>query len=1156
MLSAIKLFDFVRYSFSPADNAVNFGRKWILADLTYCIALSHLRIPRLHYSKAVVVLQIISLCFMDGVMFGGIHLHLFGASTEGTVSNIGFSNRNDLPSTPEPFRLSSIFSPLGLLPFISYTPDSSDAHLLGQHTIHMSPISTAQLNPNSHTFCLSPHTSNTVLIPVLLNNTDIANLRYTITPLGYVEGESGKGKIDYVELSAKDLKAIEAARQEGLQVSRPLTSANGKRESDDYEYDEYDDEDNEAEDLSLSLAASSLQNTQSLVHIRLRKPGTVRLERVMTTSNVPARLGNLAEITVVPCPQAEFAPDKLETIRCAGQDPDLQLNIDIRGVPPLSLRWHKDTNGKREHFLVEGIEGGHEHHHHGIDSSSELPLISARGKARVPSDLKVPLQVTLGSVGRHTYVLEEVIDGVGNAVVVDNSYTTLAGKLGLAPRDLNATQFNPKTTRSVNVLRRPSMSFRNCGPGAPTSLLIGSEASLTVGASEADDLDAPWEVSFKYQPPTELDGKKLKPWTRTLTTEKARKDTTLKVTAPGEYTITGVQGKFCAGDVLAPESCKVVEKQRPTAEIDWKRIHECSGDTGVSASLTLHGSPPFQVYYRTQRDNEQARDLVKTFPNSRGELTLQPERSGHYAYTFLSMSDSNYKKVELNGPSIDQIVHPLAAAEFVNAGHGARSKKMINSCSGNLVDVEVELRGTGPWNVEVQVVGPKGSEILQIPGIKASRSKLQIPIPREVDQEGGSFDIELISVEDSYGCKRVISVPGITANVRRIKPTAKFYGTRQVTVLEQESAILPLRLTGDGPWKVKYRRVEAPALLKSASLSSQNAQLVVTEDGLYEIVEVRDSQCPGSVILEESTYQVNWIPKPSASLAPETAATYSSHNRSHVLPPICQGIDDHVDLDLTGRAPFQILYNIAEDDQNGGTNILEQPTFSSIQHRTRFQLHTITPGRKYYEVKQIGDSPYPLVKHKNEFIPRSQRLLFEQEVYARPAARFRNSNRISYCLNDALVPRDASTQDGSIEFQGTPPFEVQLSIKNLAASKVHTETIKVAGRTWTMSLPSYTFESIGPQLITIESVQDASHCEQATLDPAHRSIWVDRSEPSPKKGMKPGRVLETHTVTGVMTKEYSIFSALEGTWTVTSISDRYCRYPPAQPDGDMRRLTN
>jgi nucleoporin POM152 len=78
------------------------------------------------------------------------------------------------------------------------------------------------------------------------------------------------------------------------------------------------------------------------------------------------------------------------------------------------------------------------------------------------------------------------------------------------------------------------------------------------------------------------------------------------------------------------------------------------------------------------------------------------------------------------------------------------------------------------------------------------------------------------------------------------------------------------------------------------------------------------------------------------------------------------------------------------------------------------------------------------------------------------------------------------------------------------------------------------------------------------------TFTYQRSEIIPKKGGKTGKILETHTVSRVTAKEYSIFSALEGgyplaekamfnlfslgTWTVTSISDRYCRYPPAQPD--------
>lgn len=116
-----------------------------------------------------------------------------------------------------------------------------------------------------------------------------------------------------------------------------------------------------------------------------------------------------------------------------------------------------------------------------------------------------------------------------------------------------------------------------------------------------------------------------------------------------------------------------------------------SGDTGVSASLILHGTPPFQVYYRTQRDNEVPRDLVKTFTSSRGIITLQPEHSGHYFYTFLQLSDANYKKVLLDGPGIDQVVHPLAAADFVLETPG-QNKKVLSSCSGSIIDVDVDLR--------------------------------------------------------------------------------------------------------------------------------------------------------------------------------------------------------------------------------------------------------------------------------------------------------------------------------------------------------------------------------------------------------------------------------------------------------------------------------
>lgn len=112
----------------------------------------------------------------------------------------------------------------------------------------------------------------------------------------------------------------------------------------------------------------------------------------------------------------------------------------------------------------------------------------------------------------------------------------------------------------------------------------------------------------------------------------------------------------------------------------------------MSASLVLHGTPPFQVYYRMQRDNEPPKEISKSFTSSRGELTIQPERSGHYTFTFLHLSDANYKKVNLNGPSIDQVVHPPAHAEFSHREPVGRGKRKISSCSGSTVDVDVDLR--------------------------------------------------------------------------------------------------------------------------------------------------------------------------------------------------------------------------------------------------------------------------------------------------------------------------------------------------------------------------------------------------------------------------------------------------------------------------------
>ena len=312
-------------------------------------------------------------------------------------------------------------------------------------------------------------------MPILLNNTEVGNIRYTLTPLGDGDG----GKVEYVELGARELKAIEVARVEGLSIARPGSggsTSNLPPNDDDDEYDEYDDDPSssspsfsDTKPTTDSADQHHLQKTQSITHIRLKKTGTIRLERVLdVSSNTAARLAHPLEVTVVPCPRAEFLADRVEGVRCAGagagvdskegMGTDLKFMIDIRGVPPLSLRWFKEVNGRREHFLVEGIESGHRHPQ-SADSTQdapELPLVvNTRKKSKVPRELKVPLEVSLDAVGRHTYVLEEIIDGFGNAVYLEHHPHTPSSshKLPFLFHDPNTTTPNTKTTRSLSVLR-------------------------------------------------------------------------------------------------------------------------------------------------------------------------------------------------------------------------------------------------------------------------------------------------------------------------------------------------------------------------------------------------------------------------------------------------------------------------------------------------------------------------------------------------------------------------------------------------------------------------------------------------------------------------------------------------------------------------------
>jgi nucleoporin POM152 len=137
------------------------------------------------------------------------------------------------------------------------------------------------------------------------------------------------------------------------------------------------------------------------------------------------------------------------------------------------------------------------------------------------------------------------------------------------------------------VLGRSSVNFRGCstGPDKTVSLLQGKTTKLLVSLNEVDSLDAPWTAKIRYEPPLALEptesasrGKPgntaAQPWTREFTIPYDKKTIAVEADKAGDYTIVSVRGSSCPGEVLNPETCRVIEQPLPTAEIEFKSIHE------------------------------------------------------------------------------------------------------------------------------------------------------------------------------------------------------------------------------------------------------------------------------------------------------------------------------------------------------------------------------------------------------------------------------------------------------------------------------------------------------------------------------------------------------------------------------------------------------
>lgn len=1062
LIQAYKLIQFIDVIWSGTIN--DRRRLWIYWSLIDTLLIGFLipflRIPRLKYNVIQRSLLLGTLVFINWFFVGNWHLK-FGflwAVLPKSIKNM-FNYQTAIMEYK--VRLNDVISP--------------SSHILGKHTIHILPHSTAKLNPSSQCFCLSMAVRSAfVSIPILFNNSIPHLLQYSV--MNFTTGEKSLRNLTHAQLHPlSKQKKTQKSLEDWLEDEEgdwPLSNDDQVQNS------------RPRPQQSISSGELKLSPTQHLYNLDIYHIGVIRLERVLDKDNMDIRIAR-TEALVVECPSASFSSDPTasgekkfkpwssstgakENHKCIGDTENFGLMV--KGLAPLSLTYQQIVNGQRKAVKLEGITSGEFFTPlTSIDTSTLAEKLSISHRPEYTwaesHSIEIPLNVSLAIPGRHTYQLDSLKDACGHRFDFDK---TREASSMFARQDFI-------DSKSVQVHSRGQINFVDCGntDDEPLRLLKGKSVSLRMSIQQQGDRpDPPWKVKLSYKPNKAFAPSESNPssaWVKELAFNELEKTFTAK--EAGVYEITSLHGNYCQGDVLVPSICSVVEQPTPTIDLNFTSITDkCSGEIGLQANLLLTGKPPFRLHYLISQVGRQPQAKVKVIQHSRDELLIQPDSPGQFEYSFVRLDDQYYQGVEIVGKTIKQTVHPLAHARFVRGGRDEN----IWSCSGESVEADIELKGAPPYSVTYQILGEKPQVI---GGISSSYATLDIAIPQKYVKKGGSFIVTLISIKDGNGCLRNLTVPDLNIEVHRTKPTLKFYGSekeRKIIAREGDMVAFPMRLTGNGPWTIEYLHNDSDQPNEKVVRGS-NDDLLVDQAGKYTLKSVRDRHCPGTV--ENPTFYLEWIPKPSLMISPQSSGDLI--RGVWIKPAVCEMTDDSIELTLEGTPPFSINYSVLRKPLGRGEKVVKHSkTIQILKTSGTLPMQTLEPGEYVYTIHSLNDHIYSTPSASG--LLNSQRtgdIQIKQEVLASPQGVLNILPHTTYCVEESL---SAQTNKGvKIELTGQAPFEVDIEVKNQVTQISENFKLQLESKSSLLNLP-YKFSSASPHLIKIKALEDSSKCKSIT----------------------------------------------------------------------------
>ncbi|KAI7857423.1 hypothetical protein BDC45DRAFT_459107 [Circinella umbellata] len=741
--------------------------------------------------------------------------------------------------------------------------------------------------------------------------------------------------------------------------------------------------------------------------INVRHPGAYKLENIITKDGKDVRrYSNQAYVFV--CPTAQFKPIKT-TDYCSGDKESLELQVT--GVAPLKVEYNRHVNKRLSSLKLDRIQP-----ENFISPLTRLTegLASADQAFFTPGfhqnnnydwamteNLAMNMDLSFGEAGDYVYYITRVIDGAGNVVDIPD----------------------PVKNRFV-VHNHPKVQFQ-CSATEPVNLLMGDDSTdlpLTLEGSN------PWQLDYQFVSENNNGDRAIKQLTTTISNTQS----SLKAYAPGEYKLLRVTDKFCKGDILFPSTCQVVQPSPPAVQVDATPIaSECADDSevGMRFAVEFEGTPPYTLEYQVVKHNGKRKSVVEKkrerIDRARYLFSYLPQSSGEYTYEFTSLDDRNYKNRKTGVQSIKQIVHPQPDAKFT----GKKNKlDSIRTCIGEEIDLDVTLSGSGPFVLTWTFAKQMYTDVVE-------GNKHTIKVPRL--ESPGHHVVSLVKIRDVNECEKDLEARDVIIDVRRDRPTAFFYtgdgNDATILIAEGESANLPLRLTGEGPWKVSYRNIDNEKKKpKSIVLRDPNEQIKVKEVGTYELLDVEDMVCTGDAL--PPTYSVRWIDKPRLTIVEDLVTERA--DGVYERRAVCEGVNDAVDIQFIGHGPYYCSYDQSRIPTGHRSSVsLGSNEIRSGLTKNWIGLQTQESGKYKYTFNKIADQRY------SDPFKLSPPLVLEQIVHPTPSVKFQSKSRYArtVCVGDTFNSDDI----GAIwlELKGQAPFSIRLGLKH--KSELYGKTIQL-----------------------------------------------------------------------------------------------------------------